>query len=245
MTVLLLLVRVRLAALKGQNLALEQKVLERTSQLEAAKGKLESAYQELTGTHRDLTAVHADLANINAELKETNSELEIANQRLAALATIDGMTGLANHRAFQERIRLELEEIRRTGSPLALLLLDVDRFKQYNDSYGHPAGDVVLKDVGRIIQESVRDYDLAARYGGEEFAVLLPGMSREHGSQVAERIRRKIEKYKFPNRNVTVSIGLAETRLPPVTPEAMVQMADKALYMAKHSGRNKVAIYTN
>src|SRR5205085_7620259 len=109
--------------------------------------------------------------------------------KLQALAITDGLTGLKNHRAFQEKLAEEFERSCRQNLPLSLLLLDVDKFKHYNDTYGHPAGDQVLKMVAALLGETVRPADFVARYGGEEFVILLPGMDAEGAVTLAERVR--------------------------------------------------------
>jgi diguanylate cyclase (GGDEF)-like protein len=172
-----------------------------------------------------------------AENSRLNRFLQQAYRELEALATTDSMTGLYNHRVFQERLREELERGQEEGTPVALILVDVDRFKQYNDSFGHPAGDQALKIVARVLKENVREGDLAARYGGEEFAAILPNTDAEEAVQLAERIRHACEATAFPNREVTLSIGVAAG-----TGDAgeTIEQADQGLYLAKHGGRNQV-----
>ncbi|RYG24123.1 diguanylate cyclase, partial [bacterium] len=172
-----------------------------------------------------------------AENSRLNRFLQQAYRELEALATMDSMTGLYNHRVFQERLRDELELAHLAGAPVALILLDVDRFKQYNDSFGHPAGDQALKIVAQILKENVRGGDLAARYGGEEFAAILPNTNAEEAVRLAERLRQVCEATTFPHREVTLSIGVATS-----VGDAgqMIEQADQALYVAKHGGRNRV-----
>ncbi len=176
------------------------------------------------------------------ELHRSKEQIEAVNRRLQALATTDGMTGLANHRAFQEQLRIELAFAEATGHPLTMLLMDVDRFKTYNDTFGHPAGDEVLRSVARLIRENMRTEDYAARYGGEEFAILLPGTTEETAFEIAERIRGVVEEHQFPCRRVTLSIGVARYDARTMAPEKFVELADGALYAAKHAGRNRVVL---
>jgi len=166
--------------------------------------------------------------------------LQAAYKELEALATTDSMTGLPNHRVFQERLRLEIARSEETGAPTCLLLVDVDRFKQYNDQFGHPAGDEALKIVARVLRENLRESDLAARYGGEEFAAVLSATSVEEAASIAERVRAACEATDFPHRPVTLSIGVAMA----AGREAgsLIEAADHALYAAKHAGRNQVAL---
>ena len=173
------------------------------------------------------------------ELEDNNTRLAEANARLERMATTDGMTGLANHRAFQERLRTELEAGREKDEPLSLLLLDVDRFKQYNDAFGHPAGDEALRILARILGETVGECGQAARYGGEEFAVLLPGAGLKAGLTMAERIRKRVEATEFPHRRVTVSIGVTSMDVCGDQPETLIANADAGLYAAKQAGRNR------
>jgi diguanylate cyclase (GGDEF)-like protein len=204
-------------------------------------------YRELEGKNTQMAMYASNLESANGELRRTqqqllnnNQELAQANGRLKALATCDGMTGLPNHRTFQERLREELAQSQTTGSPLSLLLMDVDKFKHYNDTYGHPAGDEALRIVARLLRENVRPADLPARYGGEEFAVLLPDADYAETLQLAEQIRAAVEAHTFPHRAVTLSIGAVTWGMASNDPEKLIFSADQALYAAKNSGRNRV-----
>ena len=160
--------------------------------------------------------------------------------RLTKLATTDGLTGLLNHRAFQEALEQEFARARRYNTPLSLVLLDVDRFKQYNDTFGHPAGDEVLRTVASLLQANARISDSVARYGGEEFVVVLPNTPSEGAIVIAERFRVAIEANAWSKRAVTASFGVT-TLLPAIADHsALTAEADKALYASKSSGRNKV-----
>jgi diguanylate cyclase (GGDEF)-like protein len=178
-----------------------------------------------------------------AENSHLYKYLQDAYRELEALATTDGMTGLPNHRLFQERLRAEIVTCRAQGTPVTLLLIDVDRFKSYNDNFGHPAGDEALRIVGRILRESVRGNDLPARYGGEEFAAILPSTASAQAYVVAERIRTACEAQAFPFRQVTLSIGIATTYEGEAT--ELIERSDEALYAAKNGGRNRVEIETS
>ena len=124
-------------------------------------------------------------------------------------------------------------------------MIDVDEFKSYNDNFGHPEGDKALQIVAHGLKDTLRGADVAARYGGEEFSILLPQTTSEEAYTIAERIRQKIEAAQFPHRKVTVSIGIASCSQITCTPPEIIKAADKALYEAKHQGRNNVQIYEN
>ena len=191
----------------------------------------------------NLNQAYRELQTIHEALETRSRTLENDNERLEGLAATDGMTGLANHRKFQERLRDELACSPESGKPCSLLIMDVDHFKQYNDSFGHPAGDSVLRTVANLARESVRPSDLVARYGGEEFAVVLPETEARFAMLVAERIRSRIEAHPFECRAITVSIGActAPTGLAAAT---VIADADSALYESKRGGRNRVTLHS-
>lgn len=213
--------------------------------------QLGEAYTSLDATNKQtveyangLEEANAALDSMRIELQDKNRDLAAANAVLEGQATTDGMTGLANHRAFQERLRAEIDRAVRNDRPLALILLDIDRFKHYNDTYGHPEGDLVLKRVAELARESVRDMDMVARYGGEEFAVILPEADSESAMEAAERIRQQVENSARPDRGITVSLGVAERALAGNDPKGLITAADVALYAAKKMGRNR-AVFTS
>jgi diguanylate cyclase (GGDEF)-like protein len=170
-----------------------------------------------------------------------------AHEQLSLLATTDGLTGLANHRAFQHGCGVMLERARRNNKPLCLLLGDLDHFKDINDRFGHPFGDEVLKKVAGVIEESVRTVDLAARYGGEEFALVLENCDTKGGLRMAERIRKKISHLNLSGGgariSLTISLGLAV--FPENCPDqpGLIELADQALYRAKKAGRNRTVVW--
>ncbi|QVL34880.1 GGDEF domain-containing protein [Telmatocola sphagniphila] len=168
------------------------------------------------------------------------TELENANAKLKQLANTDGLTGVRNRSAFNAKLLEEYDRANRYNHPLSVILMDVDHFKIFNDTFGHPAGDEVLKAVGRTLQETARSTDFVARYGGEEFAVLLPDTELSGAMVLAERFRRAIASVSWDKRAVTVSVGVSTSTKQ--TPEAskLVQEADEALYRSKKNGRNRV-----
>ena len=172
-------------------------------------------------------------------LEEAHRQLEAANQQLQLLAATDGLTTLANRRAFYERLSQACQHAARHHRAVSLILLDVDHFKTYNDSFGHPAGDDALRTVGMILKEGSRDSDVVGRIGGEEFAVILPETDENEALFVAERLRRMIGEHRWPLRRVTASLGIATHHGGDPDPELLVESADQALYQAKRGGRDQ------
>ncbi len=163
-----------------------------------------------------------------------------AYSRLEALASTDGLTGLYNHRTFHEKLEKTLAS--EEYEDVSLILMDVDHFKQYNDSFGHPAGDFVLKSVAQLIKSACPEGAIAARYGGEEFAVILPGSLIKSASVVAEGIRVAVESNSWPLREVTLSLGVISARCQKANSKDLIAGADQALYTSKRAGRNRVTI---
>jgi len=196
-------------------------------------GALNSYQIELLG----VLGNQASASLVNARL---HSEIE-------RLAVTDGLTGLFNHRHFQEKLSLELNRLQRLPHPLSLLLVDIDFFKKINDAYGHPAGDVILKGVAAIVKTTVRNTDIPARYGGEEFAAVLAGTDREGAMTMAERLRKSVEGKGFlidgKEVRVTVSIGAATAPYDAEEREQLISRADEALYHAKENGRNRSVLW--
>lgn len=191
-----------------------------------------------------LTAVFNDmvarLRESRQELDATNETLRSQNEELEKLSLTDGLTGLSNRRELVQRLNEEVVRIRRSKRPLSVLMADVDNFKKYNDAFGHPEGDEVLKQVARILRESARDVDCVARYGGEEFCIMLPETSIDGALQAAERIRARVEAAEFPGQRITLSLGAATLPDDGDTPDEVIAAADEALYQAKREGRNRV-----
>lgn len=193
--------------------------------------------------------VHQHNERLEELVTERTRALEQANQKLEALSATDGLTGIANRRRFDEALATEMRRALRTREPLALLMLDVDYFKNYNDRYGHLAGDDCLRTVAQVLRTSTRRAtDLAARYGGEEFAVILADSDSSHAMQVANNIRSAIEALGIPHQDspngaVTCSIGVTSLQMAEhVSADALLRMADVALYVAKSRGRNQAVL---
>lgn len=188
---------------------------------------------------------------VELDLGETRDELTKANERLAQLASYDGLTGLANRRAFDETLERDFAESCRSGQPLSLVMIDVDHFKQYNDLHGHPQGDWCLQQVARTIESAARrPLDLVARYGGEEMVMVLPNTDAAGALIVAEMARATVEALQIPHstqpsRDVSISVGVASRTFENAVQnmQALVQRADEALYQAKTAGRNQVVVH--
>jgi diguanylate cyclase (GGDEF)-like protein len=181
-------------------------------------------------------------------IRHLQQEKDAAKERetlFKSLSQTDPLTGLFNQRVLTERLAAELDQARIHHGPLSVIMMDLDHFKDYNDRYGHPEGDQVLKALAGVIRTSIRDTDCPCRYGGEEFTVILPGTRAEHAAAVAERIRRSLADQVFeptPGReeHVTVSLGVTEHR-PDDTAPNLIARADQALYQAKTDGRNRTS----
>ncbi len=183
----------------------------------------------------------ACISQTNMQLEVQQLQLAAANARLEVQAQTDGLTGLKNHRTFHERLAEEIQRTLRYTTPLSLILIDVDHFKQYNDRFGHPAGDRILQQVGQLLQAKIRTTDVAARYGGEEFVLILPHTDAEGACRLAEILRRAFEEARWPDRAITASFGVATWSAETSHATDFVGQADEALYYAKRKGRNSIA----
>jgi diguanylate cyclase (GGDEF)-like protein/PAS domain S-box-containing protein len=207
------------------------------------------AVRDTEGSVTHYIGIFSDISELARKVTERTSELEALNRRLEALSTTDGLTGIANRRSFDDRLKTEWTRALRGRQPLALLMLDIDLFKNYNDHYGHQAGDECLRSVAKMIDSnSRRSSDLAARYGGEEFALIAADTDAASAKHLAEVIRQSIESFALPHAKspmgkVTVSIGVS-VMTPEGTqqPEMLIHLADDALYLAKDQGRNRVVL---
>ncbi len=197
-----------------------------------------------------LKTANETLIEITLQTQQQASTLEEQNQQLKQQATTDGLTGLANRARFDAVLAEQFAAAQLKGQPLALLMMDLDKFKNINDKHGHPAGDAVLKAVAKIMMGGARKQDLAARYGGEEMALVVPGANRATAANLADTLRRAIASKPIStgkvNLPVTASIGVAvfEPGSPLKTPAHLIKAADLAVYNAKHSGRNCVRVFS-
>lgn len=178
------------------------------------------------------------------ELRQKNRQLEEMLTRVETLAITDPLTGLFNRRRFESILTLEFKKAQRYQTPLSCMMIDIDHFKEINDTYGHKVGDSILKEIGNIIQKAIREVDTVSRWGGEEFAVLVPNTSRENAIQPATRILTGVSRHAFADiggKRITVSIGIADITDPAITDEEkLVHAADLAMYEAKRKGRNRI-----
>lgn len=201
----------------------------------------------LAARNRDLVQdLKGQMAEMGQVVEERTRALREAAERLRRLAISDGLSGLYNHRYFQERWRREVARARRFGECVSLMVLDVDKFKNFNDTMGHPAGDALLREIAELLTRSVREIDLVARYGGEEFVVVLPKARKEDAMVLADRIRARIGDHPFPHREVqpngrvTVSVGVGTFPDDGGDAGEVIVRTDQALYAAKRTGRDRV-----
>ncbi len=186
------------------------------------------------------------------EVLGNQASTSIANARFHAeierLAITDGLTGIFNHRHLQERLSQEFSRLERFSEPLSILILDIDHFKEINDTYGHPVGDSVLKGVVDVVKKTIRNIDIPARYGGEEFAIILLGTGAHGALKIAERLRKAVMNRTFSAENktfkVTISIGISTCPNDGKRKEEIIEKADKALYHAKRTGRNRSVLWS-
>jgi diguanylate cyclase (GGDEF)-like protein/PAS domain S-box-containing protein len=205
-------------------------------------------YRGILASFDDVTQLkekESELKQMLDELTESRENIRRHNAVLRELAMQDPLTGCMNRRAFFERFEQEWSRATRYGHPLSCLILDLDHFKSINDTYGHAAGDVVLKKAASLLIETVRDGDFVCRYGGEEFCIGMPHIDHADAVLAAERIRRELStKVYIEDQAITASFGVSALSLGPEHPQALVEQADKAMYVAKRDGRDRVVCFT-
>jgi len=193
-----------------------------------------------------IVKLEADLAKHRLEVHKANAELVSLNERLDTLATTDELTGLANRREAMRRLDESWAASQREQRPLSCILFDIDHFKRCNDTYGHDAGDAVLRETAAVITRIARTNEHPSRFGGEEFLMVCPSSTPAEAAKAAERIREAVAAHVVHcNGNdisVTISLGVASRSTGAETPEELIKQADEALYQAKESGRNKVCV---
>ncbi len=211
---------------------------------------LQEANIRLSLLNLDYDQMNKQLIAAKIELENLTGELEKKNKILDSLVHIDGLTEIYNHRYFQTTLDREIDRSIRQDATVSLLLIDIDRFKQFNDTYGHQLGDEILKDFSSLLKSHLRTYDTLARYGGEEFGVILPATDADTALLVAEKLRAEIDDHQFlvasEKHHVTASIGVCSSR-PGVEDDfsksLLINRADQALYEAKRQGRNQVCLW--
>jgi diguanylate cyclase (GGDEF)-like protein len=198
----------------------------------------------LSRDHGTLTSRQIEHLKVLGNQSAISIKNSLLHEEIKRMAITDGLTGLFNHKHFHKRLSRELGRFQRTSRPLSLLLMDIDFFKKINDTYGHPAGDEVLRGVAGIVMETIREVDVAARYGGEEFAAVLIDTDKRGAARLAERLRKNIQKTRFEAEghtiSVTASIGISSCGEDAEQTEEIIALADRALYRAKEGGRNRV-----
>jgi diguanylate cyclase (GGDEF)-like protein len=188
------------------------------------------------------------IKHLHDELDKKVKELEVAQRNLYMLSITDGLTQLFNYRFFNEQLKHELNRAQRHNLHVSITMIDIDYFKSYNDTHGHPAGDELLRMIAHLLRTNIRNIDIAARYGGEEFALILIESDKNAAATVASKIRALIEQFHFPNEEtqpngkLTVSMGVATYPEEAGSPDALVALADNRLYKAKAAGRNQVIL---
>jgi diguanylate cyclase (GGDEF)-like protein len=197
----------------------------------------------------ELDRKNVELQSALGELQASRQKIEAQNEELKQLAAIDPLTATMNRRAFFEVSEELVRKTKADGGQLCCLMTDIDKFKGFNDTYGHGVGDQVLIQVARVLKAALRPTDVMCRYGGEEFCILLPGVDALRAAVVAERIRFRVEAQagpgirSIPGMRVTASFGLTSLEFGAPNLKALIEEADQALYAAKQAGRNKVVRY--
>jgi diguanylate cyclase (GGDEF)-like protein len=235
--------------------AVANETIEILHTFEIDTGDIRPFSQMLQEANEQLGQLNLSYEQLVLELKEAKekaerlaNDLRDANNQLKNLVFHDGLTGLYNHRYFQEILEKEVTRCRRYHSNLSLIMFDIDFFKKVNDTYGHPAGDQVLMYIAQTAESAVRTSDVVSRYGGEEFAVILPETDQGGMKVFAERLRRSIERITTvvdgKEIRVTISVGGATLmpEMPQISKKVLMETADKALYVSKKNGRNRVTI---
>jgi diguanylate cyclase (GGDEF)-like protein len=198
---------------------------------------------------RDFTQTDFELFHVLVNIISISIGNALNYEEVKNLSLTDGMTNLHNYRYFTIRLKEELNRARRNNTKVSLLILDIDHFKNYNDTLGHQAGDEALRVLGKVIKSTVRDEDVVSRYGGEEFCIILPGSSKESMKKLGERVRQQVEVHKFykekvqPLGRITISLGGATFPDEADNSDLLIQRSDEALYFAKNMGRNQLRLY--
>ncbi|MDH3470128.1 MAG: sensor domain-containing diguanylate cyclase [Acidimicrobiia bacterium] len=220
----------------------ERKLTEEQAQALQALSRQVMAQLELRRSVATLEAQAKAQQLYEDQLQDYQRKLEIKHAEMTRLSVTDPLTGLVNRRAFVDTLERELARHARYGEEVALALIDIDEFKPFNDSFGHPHGDGAIEAVARLLVGESRATDLVARYGGDEFAIILSNTSPEGAKVLGERFRRAVERAEWDQRPITVSVGIAAAGESTNSVEALIDAADIALYEAKGAGRNQVSV---
>lgn len=216
-----------------------------------AHGSIQTAIDSMREGAYDFISKPIDLDTTRIRIEKALEYQKLFNESVEykKRATVDGLTGLWNFSHFQEMLAKELERSRRYSYPLSLVMIDLDNFKTYNDTFGHTAGNYILIQLAGIFKNFIRASDTVSRYGGEEFVIILPHTKKQHAHNFCDRLRKIVEKNHFegeksmPGGKITISSGIATFPDDAETVEELIDHADKALYEAKRSGRNMVCSY--
>jgi diguanylate cyclase (GGDEF)-like protein len=217
------------------------------AELDRIRHAMRRARGSLWQQDQDARELRRELAQQRTLLEQAHAALEASQRELASLARIDALTGLTNQRAFDETLRREFKRAQRQRGLLAVAVLDLDQFKQFNLVHGTAAGDAALQRIAVLLSERFkRDTDVVARLGGEEFVVMLPGVGMAEAQGVLELVRDELRALHLPDGigNLTLSVGLAAASPahPYLSAQALLQAADEALYIAKHAGRDRLSL---
>jgi len=199
----------------------------------------------------EFTQTDFELFHVLVNIISISIENALHYEAVKNLSLTDEMTKLHNYRSFVARLREEINRAKRNKSKISLVILDIDHFKNYNDTLGHQAGDEALREVGKVLRQTVRDEDIVSRYGGEEFCIIFPGIEKIGIQNLGERIRKRMEKHKFykekvqPAGQLTISLGGATYPDDAIEMHDLIQKSDEALYRAKHLGRNQMQVFSS
>jgi diguanylate cyclase (GGDEF)-like protein len=233
-----------------QNLITGLLLLGVTALLVFASNGIHETFRRMLSLAWQQEAMARELGQITNSLRDRNRQLQEARRQLTDLANVDELTGLGNRRRVNKALRDEVSRVQRSGGALSVVLIDVDYFKNYNDTYGHPAGDEVLRRLGALLRRvSARAGEVVARFGGEEFIMILPGVGLDDAMQVAERLQRLIRDENIPHiasessDRITVSQGVVALQPDAdMNPGTIIARADRALYRAKNEGRDRICV---
>ena len=214
-------------------------------EMELGKRKDTDSFPLRVFDYQQLLIKYLNYVILNNELMKVNNELNILVKKLKRQCSRDGQTGLYNYRHLRQRLNIEFKRARRYKEPLTCIMLDVDRFKSINDTYGHRFGDFVLKKLGYMLRNPLRETDIVARYGGDEFGILVPNTGYQGAFTIAQKIQERIssDPFRYNGMGVTITVSLGIASIPDdqvFSPGQLIDFADKALYQVKKNGGNAI-----